>query len=141
MGPLKRKEDWPKRLDWVISSARAKKFSWGRHDCALFASECIKAMTGIDFSRGLRGKYRSAKGAEKALMDRGIESLEEFINICLGPCLENIKKAQRGDVVLVETPDGSAAGIVDLSGRKAAVAGKKGLVFIPQADWIRGWRV
>ncbi len=44
----RRRPDWPARLRTIIEAARERPFSWGQHDCCLFASDAIEAMTGVD---------------------------------------------------------------------------------------------
>jgi len=67
MEKLKRYDDWASRLLALITERRSTPFAWGQHDCALFACDAVKVMTGVDPARGLRGKYRSAMGAARAL--------------------------------------------------------------------------
>ena len=62
-GRLRRLEDWPERLAEAIEAANERPFSWGRHDCCLFACDAVMAMTGVDPAKPFRGKYKTKRGA------------------------------------------------------------------------------
>ena len=100
---MRRREDWPERLAAVVKGALDVPFAWGRNDCALFASDCAKAMCDEDPAAAYRGKYKSARGALAALKRiGGVASIEGLANAVLGAPIE-VAEARRGDVVLVET--------------------------------------
>ena len=48
-------------------------------------------------------------------------------------------KAQRGDVALIDTPDGDALSLV--VGDKVAAMGKDGLIFLPVMSAKKAWKV
>lgn len=59
------------RLHAQIEAARATPFAWGRHDCCLFAADCVLALTGVDHAAAWRGTYTDAVGAQRVLMRQG----------------------------------------------------------------------
>lgn len=147
--PLQRKEDWPARLDAHLRAAFWRPFSWGTHDCCLFACDAIEAMTGVDPAAPFRGRYKSKRGAYAALKRYGGGGLEETADKITGDLgMPEVAPAfaGRGDVALlpVETPDGGiidVLGIVGPDGRHVLVAAPEGLARLPVALVRRVWRV
>jgi len=129
--------DWPTRLNDHIEEWRHKKFEWGKADCALFCLYAEKAICGASRFDDFIGKYRSAAGSAKALLKIGAGDLAASV----GARLREIKvlEAQRGDVALIDTPDGDALSLV--VGDKVAAMGKDGLVFLPLSAAKKAWKV
>lgn len=127
--------DWNKRLLTVIKAAEKRPFSWGEHDCCLFAADCAKAMCGEDFAAEFRGTYNSATGAKKALLRAG-GTLEKV----LGKYLDEVPVAlaQRGDVAVVENSAGKCAGVI--YGGAVWAPGESGLVCL-RVKPLSVWRV
>lgn len=133
-----RREGWESGLNGCIESALTRPFQWGQHDCCLFAADAVAAITGRDPAEDYRGRYASAAQAAR-LLDRlgGIESLsanagfEEIL-----PAL-----ASRGDIALVENDGNLLLGVVDMTGRRVAVPGAQGLLFLPLSSALAAWRV
>jgi hypothetical protein len=138
---LRKKQDWPSRLAEAIEAGRHKRFQYGAHDCALFCAACILAVTDFDPAADFRGRYSTALGAKRKLTQAGFSGLEDLAEKTCGPALENIFKGQRGDVALVDTPEGPALGIIDLTGRKIVLAGPEGLSFLKLDRALKVWRV
>ncbi|EOX1508527.1 hypothetical protein ACPD0N_003194 [Vibrio cholerae] len=108
-----RKKNWIASLAAVIASAREKAFEWGQHDCCLFASDCAIAVCGVDPAEAYRGRYQTEIGAKRALT-RQHGSIEAAFDACfvrISPPL-----AQRGDIVLIKSEMGMAAGVVWTTG-------------------------
>lgn len=135
---MQRRDDWASRLIAVIDAADRTPFAWGKQDCALFAADCVQAMTGEDFAAPFRGRYDTALGSVRALRMMGMASLEEYVVHVLGETVAPMM-AMRGDVVMVDTPEGKALGVV--AGIEAAVAGIDGLVMMPRDRWLCAWRI
>lgn len=135
---MTRFHDWPERLHAAIEAARARPFAWGAHDCALFACDVVRAMTGEDPGREFRGCYGTAAGALRALRRRDAGDLEcAAARLCgdeVAPAL-----ARRGDVVSMPVPSGPALGIC--IGPRVALVGPDGLIFPSLADGRRAWRI
>lgn len=144
---MKRYPDWEARLDRYVIEAQARPFSWGRHDCVLFALGAAEAITGVDAAANLRGTYDSARGAA-GVMRRLFHArdlagaVESFRAHWAGESVP-VLMAQRGDIVLAE-PDAAtdlALGIVSLDGRSALFAAPKGLTRLPLRSCRSAWRV
>ena len=145
--PPRRYENWPQLLTAAIAERADRPFAFGRHDCCLAACALVKAMTGTDLARGLRG-YRSAKGARGKLdAGGGVVGLvnavaERFAVEPVAPAF-----AQRGDVVVVRAPvgldgeEGDALGVVDLTGLAVLVPAPVGWARAPIAAARLAWRI
>ena len=136
-GLVRRREDWPLRLNAALESARARAFAWGEHDCCMFAAGVVRELTGEDFAAPFRGAYAERDGAGLILAEQG--GVEAITTAALGAPLDNPRFAQRGDVVLIETEEGMALGICD--GVNAWLPGVRGLVHRPMPHWRAAWRV
>lgn len=111
-------------------------------DCALFAADAVRALTGWDAAARVRGRYRSRRDSKVALARYGAADVAGLMaKVAAGRGLPEIAPgfAQRGDVVLVETERGPALGIC--TGRHAAVPGRRGLVFNDLRRARKAWRV
>lgn len=136
---LVRHQSWPLLLEETIDRFRLMKFTWGVADCCLFAAECVKATTGVDFAVPYRGRYRSKRGAYKAMKRVAGGGVTEVASHALGKPLPTTMLARRGDVVLVNTEEGPALGIC--VGAKCAYLGPAGLVFLGLDVAQAAWRV
>lgn len=141
MGPLMlpRREDWPSRLASALEAARDRPFKWGEHDCGLFAGDCVLAMTGIDPVALYRGQYADEEGARATMRLLSGGGLRAVWNAALGPAMNNVRMASRGDVVLVEVGGVEATGIV--AGARVACLSEAGLVMVPAHRIVAAWRV
>lgn len=142
-------DDWPFRLSAHIKAASGRPFSWGTHDCCVWACDGILAMTGVDPMVDLRGKYSTAIGAARALKafsGGGLDETAEHIGSLLHAPEIPVLTAGRGDCVIADvmTPEGMtgpALGLVGMSGREAMFAGLNGLTAVPLSQCRRAWRV
>lgn len=134
-----RKADWEKRLMITIAAHKAAPFKWGVSDCALFAADCVEAMTGIDYAEDFRNRYKTEKGAAKALKRYGegdlVSTVEKYLNRVPG----GLNYAQRGDVVAAETEAGVALGIC--LGTTSVFKTPDGVIGLPTSQCIAAWRV
>jgi hypothetical protein len=129
---------WEDHLADYLAQHNGAVFKFGKLDCALFAAGGIKAMTGTDPARGLRGKYRSQASSVRALKEHGFDSLAALA----GSALDEIPPAfaHRGDIVM----DGSDSLGICVGSEALFVGdedGAPGLVRLPLASWARAWRV
>ena len=134
---MERLADWPDRLDRHIEEWRKKPFIWGRSDCALFCLYAEKSICGKSRFEDYLGIYESAKGSIRALTKLGRGSLADSVADRLPEI--DVDQAGRGDVGLIDTPEGDALSLV--VGDKVAAMGKDGLVFLPREAMKRAWRV
>ncbi|GAB6125035.1 DUF6950 family protein [Humidesulfovibrio idahonensis] len=143
---FQRVSDWPARLAHVVEAERLRPFDWGTADCCLFVGDCILAMTGIDPASEFRGRYMTARGAQRCLRrycGGGVEALAEKIAAEYRMPEILPKMAQRGDAVLLRTPEcppeGKSVGIC--VGVLMAAQGPQGLTMVPVERVLRAWRV
>ncbi|CNE63591.1 Uncharacterised protein [Yersinia rohdei] len=101
--------DWQKRLAQVLQAASGRPFSWGEHDCCLFAANCAQAVCGVDPLADYRGQYDSALSARKALL-RGHGSISAIFDSVFERV--PVKLAQRGDIVVFSAEYGQTAGVI-----------------------------
>ncbi len=137
----RRFEDWPERLESFLSAVQGREFKYGSWDCSLFGAEAVLAQTGMDFGAAFRGLYGDASSAREALKTIGKGDLESTVRGFIGDPLESPRRAQRGDLVLFESEDGDALGVVDLSGVQFAVLSTKGVLRLKLDRAKIAWRV
>lgn len=101
-------------------------------------------MTGFDMALDFRGKYDSALSAARVMKKfagGGVEELAAKVasqnDIVEIPLL----MAQRGDVVLLNSPLGYGLGILGLHGHLVHAAGPDRLTMVPLKDCFRAWRI
>lgn len=131
-----RLDNWPTLLAAFIESRKDIPFSWGVHDCTLFAADSALAITGIDPAAVYRGTYHDEASATAIITAAG--GFRELVNLNMGDEI-NPKLAQRGDWLLIDQ-DGTPALAVCL-GVNLIAAGRDGLVTKPMSDAITAWRV
>ncbi len=130
MRKIERIDKWRPALFAEIERCGAEPFSWGKNDCALFAANCVKAMTGFDPSRGHRG-YRTPAGALRKIKAAGFETYVELAEAMFKKI--HISRAGVGDLAIIDTgrgPLGMVAGVV--TGTEIAVLRPDGLGFLPR---------
>lgn len=132
-----RRADWEQCLADYLGGMRGAVFSWGQCDCALFAAGAVAAMTGTDPAAGVRGRYKSSRGAARVLHRDGAASLADWVGARFQPIGTGF--ARRGDLVMA----GGSLGIC--LGREAVFVGaedaREGLVRLPLREWEHAWRV
>jgi hypothetical protein len=143
---LKRIEHWETRAFHTFLEERCgAPFVWGENDCALFAADAIKSITGIDIAESFRGKYSDEASAIEAIKTiTGGSTLTDAAVWCATRAgLAELKyplMARRGDLVLVDRGDGTLiAGVVHLGGAHAVSVGPKGLVRLRITSIVRAW--
>lgn len=132
---------WEQRLTALISGNRERPHEFGQWDCLLWPAAAVKAVTGRDFGRGHRGKYRSLASAYQHLQKMGFDSPEALLDSLFKE--KPVGFAQRGDLALCSTLSGEQPGIV--MGDYALIAGEQedvtGLIRVPRAWWLKAWAV
>jgi hypothetical protein len=133
-----RKADWRSRLSAVVEGKRRLALSFGTNDCALFAADCVEAMTGVDLAARFRGRYSSADEAIALLLAEGFTDLCEFVASCLEECAPSLARA--GDVMAFQSSEtGWALGIVN--GERVTVLRHDGLGTVSREIAQRAFRV
>lgn len=135
---MERLPDWRSRLSETIEASRRTPFVWGKSDCAIFAADAIRAITGEDIAAGYRGTYSDAKGALRALSKACYTDLADMAVAHL-PEIPPIM-AQAGDIVALQAPEtGWTLGVV--IGERVIGRDLAGLVTIDRAAAERAFRV
>jgi len=130
--------NWERRLTEAIDAARQTPFVWGAHDCAIWAFDLRRDLTGGEDVAALwRGRYRTALGAYRIMKRIGWDSLEAAGRDLLGSPLASVLQARRGDLVL--GGDDPAFGVC--AGARAAFVAPDGLIFLPLITCLLAWRV
>ena len=131
-----RLNDWQTRMEAFVCQRTDAPFVWGVNDCAIFASDCVLAMTGQDPAPdGLR-KHRTAKQAYRSIERHG--GLPAIATAALGQPIA-VLMAGVGDVVLVSAGKRDALAICN--GATALAPAAAGLVAVPMAGARMAWRV
>lgn len=134
---LHRLHDWQERLAALVSERMHTPFSWGTHDCALFAADGVRAVTGTDPAAGLRGTYDTAAAAARVVqLHAGLAGLAAA---ALGEEVSP-QQARAGDVGLVLQAGGREC-LAIWTGMAWHVPGEAGLAALPQEAAVRAWRV
>lgn len=133
---LHRLPDWRLYLDAVVHERLNRPFCWGIQDCALWAADCVLAITGQDLAPDLRG-HRTARQALQTLRLRG--GLFGIASAVLGPAV-SVHRAQEGDVLLIGIGKRTALGVL-LHGTHAVGPGMHGLCAVPNRDALCAWKV
>lgn len=127
---------WEQRLLAFVAANMSKPYRYGRNDCLLFPANAVKAVTGKDYGRGHRGKYRSAASASRYLRSLGHDSPESYLDALFEEKLPGF--AQRGDLVLAgDGIPGLCMGDFALS----VAEGEAGLVRVPRSEWVKAWAI
>ncbi len=102
--------DWRMKLAEYLHVVASRHFSWGEHDCALFAAGAIKAMTGHDFAAEFRGRYATSIGGLRILRKAGFADHAELA----ASIFEEVAPAfaHVGDIAVIDTDQGAALGII-----------------------------
>lgn len=100
-------------------------------------------MTGIDMASEFRGQYASREEANTILAAHGgdLSVMAEEIFPQHGITGIPLLMAGRGDVILLDQPNGYALAIVDMDGIHAICPSIKGLVLVPLKTGLKAWRV
>jgi hypothetical protein len=146
---LNRHPQWEARLHEYVTANIARPHTFGEHDCLIFPADAVKAVTGKDFARGHRGKYKSLATSYRYLKEKfGVERPEQLLDTLFRE--KKVGFAGVGDLVLCrvvgEGTDGPAVGdvpgLVVAPGDVALVAGEHGFERVPRGDrWVKAWAV
>lgn len=136
---MKRYSFWRTALADYINRVAYRPFQWGDHDCGLFAAGAVEAMTGEDFAAGLRGRYKTKKGALRLMKKAGHAD-----HVAMAAAtLEEIhpSHAMIGDVAVVPGEGGEALGIVQGDRIYAIGPGETRIGTVPLLSASRAFRV
>lgn len=122
-------------------AAAARQFRFGVHDCGLLCADWVLAQRGVDPAILWRGRYSTPLGLARLLKRRG--GIVAHFDTCLAAChIERTDEPRRGDIAVVETPQGLTGGVV--SGPLVLLAEAKSGVIersLKYAPIVAAWRV
>ena len=133
MNIMKRTQDWQIKFEAFIASRRTTPFAWGTNDCAIFAADCILAMTDVDCAAKLR-KHRTELQAARVLKRHG--GLIAVATAAMGAPVPSAF-AQVGDMVLAHS--GGRELLAVCNGTSALAPSARGLVSVEMGNLC--WRV
>lgn len=133
---MDRKPNWEYELIRYIQRTKSVPFKVGVHDCVMFATDCIQAMTGEDLAEDIRGKYSTPIGAVKLCKKLGYSDVSEAIS----GRLPETSVPQPGDVAVFDDGEGYAPGILQ-SRQYAYVLTTSGYGLKPTTEAIKFFRV
>jgi hypothetical protein len=137
MGARMRVSSWETVLAAAVEAARDRAFVWGTHDCATWAFDLRRDLTGGDDTAAFwRGRYRTARGAARVLRRLGWASVQEAGADLLGMPLADVRLAQRGDLLL--DPDATSFGVC--LGAQVAFLAPEGLTLRALPSCTLAWR-
>lgn len=137
---MARRDNWPAILEAFLNERRTRPFSWVDQNCALFAADWVKELTGIDPAAEFRSRILGPLSAMRIVRQAGgITVLVDDACSAHGWPSVPLFFARRGDLVLTETDHGPAVGIS--LGHSAAFAGSSGLTFQSKALLWRAWQI
>ena len=123
---------WESRLVETLQAHLAQPFAWGESDCLIVPADICKAMTGANpFPMRLR-RYRTAAGAQRALLQLGFDTVQGPLEACF----KRVPKAlaRRGDCgvrrISIEGVETLSAMVV-LGNGTAVGKGMDGPVIVP----------
>lgn len=131
-----RLHDWQMRYAALVQERLAAPMVWGQHDCCLWASDVVLALTGVDPAASLRGQYVSEKQALRLV--RSLGGLEAIASAALGVS-KSAALAQIGDVLLLTQSGRSLLAVCN--GGHALAVGEQGLQIAPLPLRGKAWSV
>lgn len=133
---MTRLHDWQLLLERFMRARSKVPFSWGTNDCAIFASDCVLAITGTDPAPAELRLHRTAKEACRAIRAHG--GLGAIATAALG---EPVAQAYAGigDVVLVKAGKRDALAICN--GSVALMPSPVGLAAVSMDAATFAWKV
>jgi len=135
-------EHWERKMYEIIEDKKYQTFQWGTSDCLLFTADVVHALTGEDFAKDIRGKYDTLESAYQMLKEfsgGGVIEAIEKLAVDRNGLEVPVPRAQRGDVVIIETLLGDTLAVC--IGEKVITVGPSGLVQLPLLDAKRAWKI
>lgn len=132
--------DWEERLSAWLAATADRRHRFGHHDCLMQPAGAIEAQTGRDFGADHRGRYNGAAGAARYLRRLGFGSAEALLDSILDPIPPAF--AQRGDIALLQVPQGEAVPGVVIGGEALfLIHGEPEPLRASRAAWAKAWSV
>ena len=137
---MTRRDNWPAILDAFLAERQARPFSWSANNCALFAADWVRELTGWDPAAELRPKIHGPLSAMRIVRQAGgVTVLVDEACAAQGWPSVPVTYARRGDLVVTVTDNGPAVGIS--VGHGGVFVGPQGLTFKSRASLWRAWQI
>ncbi len=120
-------------LHAFIDSRQSAPFAWWTHDCVTFAAHAAQAQTGVDYLKRLGVRWKTDRGAARALKARG--GLAAAVDGVLRPVAPAM--AARGDLGLIVIEGRES--LVVIEGDLVVGPGLAGLVRVPRGALSSAW--
>lgn len=132
-----KRDTWKADLRVYLAAQADAPFEMGRVDCGSFGGGAVEAMTGENPHAAVAGKYKTMKGALRALKRLGHEDHIAYA----ASVMDEIDPlyAQFGDIAVVDSPEGPALGVV--VGAHIEIRTPEGRGVVPLTDAVRAFRV
>lgn len=135
---MARVEGWERKLNAVIRKHRDLPAEYGVSDCFLICADAVEAITGTDPFPHCRTAYKTIARGIAVLRREGFADMEaawasKFEKI-------GVLEAQRGDIAILDTPEGPAGGVVTSAGIVIKVQGGTSAV-VPYMNARAAYRV
>jgi hypothetical protein len=142
---MTRLPDWQARLDSFLRAHAHAPFVYGSWDCCLFVCSAIYEMTGVDPAQDFRGNYNSRGEAYRSIKaatgSGSVQAIVANITAKLQMPEIPVRRAQTGDIVLIERARDFSLGLIALSWSEIIVCRARGLCRISLTHSVRAWRV
>lgn len=113
-------------------------FAWGKSDCMLSVADYLIDAVGVDCGGRFRGRYSTMVGCAR-VSGFHRDPVRPFADCVAEIPLPETHKPCRGDVGVVQMPDGPVGGIC--LGRKWVVRDERGLVIASPNKILKAWAV
>ncbi|WP_370193543.1 MULTISPECIES: hypothetical protein [Aurantimonas] len=126
-------------LSHFLKAAAERPFSWADDgaDCLSWLGEWVAVRHGVNPAAQFRSRYATRTAAYRIIAEHG--SREALIGAAVAPLgIRRTNAARRGDIALVDAPEGELGAIV--TGAWTACIGPGGLRF-RQVPILAAWRV
>lgn len=130
--------DWRAKLQVFIAASLDRPFAFGTHDCALFAADAMREMTGLDLGEKYRGRYKTLAEGVRLMRKDGFDDHVDYFRAHL-PSVP-VAFAMPGDLAAFDGDEGKALGVVQ--GAMVYVLRPDGVVgLMPVTDAVEAFTV
>jgi hypothetical protein len=129
-------QDWQVRFEQFIADRAAAPFTWGTNDCAIFAADCVLAITGHDVALPALRRHKTELQAARVLKRHG--GVVGIATAAMGQPVP-ASGAGVGDVVLAKS--GRRDMLAICNGATCIAPGVAGLAFLPMPTDSVCWRI
>ena len=138
----RRYDDWAARLDAITIDYQKRKFRWGKSDCGTLATDCVRALTGIDLYQDFSGQYDSLRSYARLLSKYNCQNIGDLFSVManqFGFKSIPLKLAKRGDIITVISCDMECLGVCQ--GRHSMFHMEQGLLMFETLQCERAWSI